>query len=264
VVLRERDVVLRLAVLRGLAAVVRDVFAAPVVARLAVARLAGALRAVDDRLAEGFAAAERAEVDLRAVDLRAPVARFAAGLDALLDPAEVEAEPSIDHLPDITRCAASATASAISEPSLVALETTLLAACDALSAASSPASRIFLRAAGLAAIAAAAAVNPAASISLLIAALASFSTVLSFEREREEDALEPDLEEVEREELFRGDFAIVSLPASRGKTLYSRFGSRMKCEVRDGTPENVKGTAAYRSDALRHGQRPEMWPSVSF
>jgi len=256
--------VLRLAVLRGLAAVVRDVFAAPVVARLAVARLAGALRAVDDRLAEGFAAAERAEVDLRAVDLRAPVARFAAGLDALLDPAEVEAEPSIDHLPDITRCAASATASAISEPSLVALETTLLAACDALSAASSPASRIFLRAAGLAAIAAAAAVNPAASISLLIAALASFSTVLSFEREREEDALEPDLEEVEREELFRGDFAIVSLPASRGKTLYSRFGSRMKCEVRDGTPENVKGTAAYRSDALRHGQRPEMWPSVSF
>jgi hypothetical protein len=264
VVLRERDVVLRLAVLRGLAAVVRDVFAAPVVARLAVARLAGALRAVDDRLAEGFAAAERAEVDLRAVDLRAPVERFAAGLAALLDPDEVEAEPSIDHLPDITRCAASATASAISEPSLVALETTLLAACDALSAASSPASRIFLRAAGLAAIAAAAAVNPAASISLLIAALASFSTVLSFEREREEDALEPDLEEVEREELFRGDFAIVSLPASRGKTLYSRFGSRMKCEVRDGTPENVKGTAAYRSDALRHGQRPEMWPSVSF
>jgi hypothetical protein len=166
----------------------------------------------------------------------------------------------------MTRCAASATASAISEPSFVALETTLLAACDALSAASSPASRIFLRAAGLAAIAAAAAVNPAASISLLIAALASLSTVLSFEREREleEDALEPDFEEVEREELFRGDFAIVSLPASRGKTLYSRFGSRMKCEVRDGTPENVKGTAAYRSDALRHGQRPEMWPSVSF
>ena len=36
--------------------------------------------------------------------------------------------PSIVHLPDITRCAASATASAISEPSLVALATTLLAA----------------------------------------------------------------------------------------------------------------------------------------
>jgi len=27
--------------------------------------------------------------------------------------------------------------------------------------------------------------------------------------------------------------------------------------------DNVKGTAAYRSDALRHGQRPEMWPFVS-
>lgn len=35
---------------------------------------------------------------------------------------------SIVHLPDITRCAASATASAISEPSLVALAITLLAA----------------------------------------------------------------------------------------------------------------------------------------
>jgi hypothetical protein len=266
VVLRERGLVPRLAVLRGdFEAVLRAGFAAPVLARFAVERFAGAFRAA----LAGFAAVERVAVDLRAVDLRAPVERFAvevaAGLDVLLDPEEVEAEPSIDHLPDMTRCAASATASAISEPSLVALETTLLAACDAVSAASSPASRIFLRAAGLAAIAAAAAVNPAASISLLIAALASFSTVLSFEREREleEDALEQDLEEVEREELFRGDFAIFSLPASPGKTLYSRFGSRMKCEVRDGTPENVKGTAAYRSDALRHGQRPEMWPSVS-
>jgi hypothetical protein len=36
--------------------------------------------------------------------------------------------PSTVHLPDITRCAASATASAISEPSLVALCITLLAA----------------------------------------------------------------------------------------------------------------------------------------
>jgi hypothetical protein len=266
-----REVVLRLAVVRGFAAVLRDVFAAPVPARFAVERFAGDLRAAVDRLAPApadFAAVERVAVDLRAVDfravdLRAPVERFAA--EPPLDPDEAEAEPSIDHLPDITRCAASATASAISEPSLVALETTLLAAVDAVSAASRPASRIFLRAAGLAAIAAAAAVNPAASISLLIAALASLSTVLSFEREREleEDALEPDLEEVEREELFRGDFAIFSLPASPGKTLYSRFGSRMKCEVRAGPPENVKGTAAYRSDALRHGQRPEMWPSVS-
>jgi hypothetical protein len=80
-------------------------------------------------------------------------------------------------LPDITRCAASATASAISEPSFVALAIMLLAACDALSAASRPASRIARRALGLALIAAAAAARPAASISLLIAALASLSTV---------------------------------------------------------------------------------------
>jgi hypothetical protein len=25
----------------------------------------------------------------------------------------------------------------------------------------------------------------------------------------------------------------------------------------------LKGTAAYRSDALRHGQRPKVWPFVS-
>ena len=268
VVLRERVLVPRFAVLRG------DL-AAPVVAVFAVERFAGVLRAVDVRVAapaDDFArvadvdrfAVERFAAGLRAVDLRAAPVLVREEEDAERPLLPALAEPSKFHLPDITRWAASATASAMIEPSLVALETMLLAACDAVSAASSPASRIFFRAAGLAAIAAAAAVNPAASISLLIAALASFSTVLSFGREREEDALEPDLEEVEREELFRGDFAIVSLPASRGKTLYSRFGSRMKCEVRDGTPENVKGTAAYRSDALRHGQRPEMWPSVSF
>jgi hypothetical protein len=107
------------------------------------------------------------------------------------------------------------------EPSLVALEVSALAACDAVSAASSPASRIFLRAAGLALIAAAAAARPAASISLLIAAFASLSTVLSFEleREREDEEREPDFEPVEREELLRADFAIFNLPPSRGKTL---------------------------------------------
>ena len=226
VVPRERELVLRLAVFE--AVLLRDVFEAPLLAPLAVDRFAGDLRAAEDRLAPApadVAAVERAVLDLRAVDLRAvdlravdlvaPVERFAA--DPLLDPDELDAEPSIDHLPDITRCAASATASAISEPSFVALETTLLAAVDAVSAASSPASRIFLRAAGLAAIAAAAAVNPAASISLLIAAFASLSTVLSLEREREleDDEPERDFEEVEREELFRGDLAIFSLPASR-------------------------------------------------
>lgn len=79
-----------------------------------------------DREVEDFA---RAAVDffavLRfaeafAVDLRAPLLR-----GALVDEPE---SPSVVHLPDITRCAASATASAINVPSLVALAITLLAA----------------------------------------------------------------------------------------------------------------------------------------
>ena len=63
----------------------------------------------------------------------------------------------------------------------MALVITELAAALALSAASIPASLIALRALGLALIAAAAAASPAASISLLIAALASLSTVDSFD-----------------------------------------------------------------------------------
>jgi hypothetical protein len=122
-------------------AVLRDLDA-PIV-RFAVERLAapfaGDLRTADDLLALPRA-------DLAAVE-RLAVARFAllllAGFDALLEPVEAVVELSIDHLPDITRCAASATASAMIEPSLVALETTLLAARSAVSAASSPASRIF-------------------------------------------------------------------------------------------------------------------------
>ena len=222
-----RVVVLRLAVPRGFAAVLL-VFVAPPLARFAVERFAGDLRAVDDLVApvladfarvevDRFAAGLRA-VDLRAVDLRA-VERFAvdfrAGFAALLEADEVDAEPSIDHLPDITRCAASATASAMSAPSFVALDAIALAACEAVSAASRPASRIFLRAAGLAAIAAAAAVRPAASISLLIAAFASLSIVALFDVERDDDELEVEPEELEREELLRGDFAIFYLPASR-------------------------------------------------
>ena len=258
--------VLRLAVLRGFAAL-RRCFRA--LGRAFSCRaLCGDLRAVDDRLrCAAGGGRSRLSPCLRAVDLRAPVERLAVDLRGPRRAARSRRSRSgAFHRPFAGHYALRRFGDRFGDKraELGRARETLLAACDALSAASSPASRIFLRAAGLAAIAAAAAVNPAASISLLIAALASFSTVLSFEREREEDALEPDLEEVEREELFRGDFAIVSLPASRGKTLYSRFGSRMKCEVRDGTPENVKGTAAYRSDALRHGQRPEMWPSVSF
>ena len=111
---------------------------------------------------------------------------------------------SIDHLPDITRCAASATASAINAPRRVALDTIEFAALLAVSAASIPASRIFLRALGLALIAAAAAARPAASISLLIAALVILSTVLSFDPD--EDFLDDDLRVL--------DFAIVNLPVS--------------------------------------------------
>jgi hypothetical protein len=212
---RERELVLRFAVLRGFAALVE---------RLAVERFAAGLRAADERVAPPLAdfarvvffAVERLAVDLRAVERLAVLLR--AGLDALLPPDDVDVMLSIDHLPDMTRCAASATASAIIDPNFVALETTLLAARSAVSAASSPASRIFLRAAGLALIAAAAAANPAASISLLIAALASLSTVLS-PLERDDDAPERDLEEVEREELLRAGFAIFSLPPSPQKTL---------------------------------------------
>ena len=48
-------------------------------------------------------------------------------LPELLPLLELSSSPV--HLPDMTRCAASATASAISEPSRDALDTTLLAAC---------------------------------------------------------------------------------------------------------------------------------------
>ena len=133
-------------------------------------------------------------VDARVLLLRAPAERDAPPrpLDEG-EPLLALVSPSIVHLPDITRWAASATASAMIEPSFVALDIMLVAAADAVSAASSPASRILRRAAGLALIAAAAAARPAASISLLIAALASFSTV-SFDREEEpEDVLLVDL-----------------------------------------------------------------------
>jgi hypothetical protein len=148
-------------------------------------------------------AVERLAVARFAVDLRAPLERVEPELVLLL------ALLSIVHLPDITRCAASATASAISEPNFVALATMLLAACDAVSAASRPASRIARRALGLALIAAAAAARPAASISLLIAPLASLSTVLSPEPE--------DVSEDDRDEVLRADLAMARLPPFAGK-----------------------------------------------
>jgi hypothetical protein len=215
------------------------------VVRLAVPRLAAGFFAADERVAAepavlardaaGFFAVDRLAVERLAVD------RFAAGLARVLEalaapPRDADADPALplllsDHLPDITRCAASATASAISEPNLVALATMLLAALDAVSAASRPASRIARRALGLALIAAAAAASPAASISLLIAALASLSTLLPFE-------LEDDLDE-----LLRVDLAITSSPSSRTKSLEDRNGSRTNphAESNSRSSGHVKG-----------------------
>jgi hypothetical protein len=196
VVLRERVLVPRdfVLVLRGDFAALPPLFAAderaePVPVDLALVEV---LRApvVDD-----FARPAVFRVPLASLveDLRPALPRLEPADDDELEPDDVLALPSIDHLPLITRCAASATASAMIEPSLVALETTLLAAADAVSAASRPASRILRRAAGLALIAAAAAARPAASISLLIAALASLSMVSLPEVEREEEPLFGDL-----------------------------------------------------------------------
>jgi hypothetical protein len=231
-VLRERD-----AVLRDLVAALRGDFEAPVEALFA--------RAVDDLRAPVERPAP--DVDDLADDVRDFVpllfardelARELAGLarapdvldrDALVlrapplfdedDAPDVLApDPSAAvHFPDMTRCAASATASAMSEPSLVALAITLVAAWLAVSAASRPASRIARLALGLALIAAAAAARPAASISLLIAAFAILSTV--------------SLLEDDPEEFLRADLAIVHLPTLRQKTLYARNGSRMNSEV---------------------------------
>jgi hypothetical protein len=227
-VLRPRVLVLRdfEAPVERLAAVLR----VPVALRAPVDLLAPVdLRAADERLApeaDDFARAELVErfaverfaVDRLAVD-RLAVERFAVDLRAPLlrddddDPElALPLELSVgDHLPDMTRCAASATASAMIEPSLVALETTLLAARSAVSAASSPASRIFLRAAGLALIAAAAAASPAASISLLIAALVSLSTVALFD-EGDAEERERVVDDLDREVVLRADLAIAESP----------------------------------------------------
>ena len=107
------------------------------VERFAVERFAAGLRAVDVRLApadddfarevvERFAverfAVERLAVERFALVLREPLLRDEDAEPPLLDPA------SGLHLPDMTRWAASATASAMIEPSLVALAMTLVAA----------------------------------------------------------------------------------------------------------------------------------------
>jgi hypothetical protein len=195
-----RDAAGFLAVL-GRVLVVRFADARIGAARFAVARVAVERVAVE-RFAVARFAVERLADERFAVALRAPP-RFVpvdAGAVAADDPS-----PAL-HFPDMTRCAASATASAMIEPSLDALETMF----DAVSAASSPASRILRRAAGLALIAAAAAARPAASISLLIAAFANLSTVSFRELEEREPVVEVD-------EVLREDLAIVFLPPSRQK-----------------------------------------------
>jgi hypothetical protein len=158
---------------------------------------------------------ERADVDFFAVvcdeDLP-PLLRL------VLRPVPPDAPAPIDE-PDITRCAASLIASAMIDPSFVALVITELAALLAVSAASIPASLIALRAFGLALIAAAAAASPAASISLLIAALAILSTVVSFDAED----FEEDFEELVR--LL--DFAIANLPSSA--SIDTRAEQRFRC-----------------------------------
>ena len=117
---------------RGFRAVLRRGFA------VLVERFAAGFRAVDARPAPALADFARVEVAFFAVPRlavdRFAVDRFAADLRVaplLRDEPELVvalALPSIDHLPDMMRWAASATASAISEPSLVALATMLLAA----------------------------------------------------------------------------------------------------------------------------------------
>lgn len=177
--LRARAAVDRLAVF-GLEAVERDAPAVPDFARapplLLLLRVADPFDADDDLRAPRLL--------LPLLLLRLDEERPEPPDDALL----AELPSSEVHLPDNTRCAASATASAISEPSRVALLIMLVAAWLAVSAASMPASRMARRAFGLAAIAVAAAVRPAASISLLIAAFASLSTV---DVDPREAALEP-------------------------------------------------------------------------
>ena len=127
--LRERDVVPRdrVPVLRGLAPdFAREVEAVAALLapldRFALVPDDFARPVVDFRAPPDFA---RDAVDLERVpvDFRFPAPREE--LEAELLPLE---DSSVAHLPDNTRCAASATASAISEPSFVALDITLVAA----------------------------------------------------------------------------------------------------------------------------------------
>jgi hypothetical protein len=159
---------------------------------------------------------------------------------------------SIGHLPDMTRCAASATASAISAPSFVALDITDLAALSAVSAASIPASLIALRAFGLALIAAAAAASPAASISLLIAAFASLSTVFLLLELLREEVFEVDLRLL--------DFAIADLRSDSPIRPMNSATVPLRQRKGKGNPQvqMCQRGPPPSSDPLEHGQRPEV------
>ena len=219
------------------------------------------------RLAAGFfAAAWRPEA--LADDVLAgfaPVADLTAWLTdlAALDAA---ASASSSHLPDSTRWAASATASAISEVSLPALVIIVLAAALALSAASIPASRIALRAFGLAAMAAAAAVSPAASISRLIATLATFSIVVCLDELLAGRLVAGRLAAVERAAGLRVvvervvDLAIEDLLLSAAaKTVQRRNGSPTRAieSIAFRTRPKKKGPSHDRDGPSLHGQRLE-------
>ncbi|MFL6733489.1 MAG: hypothetical protein ACJ8EY_02205 [Sphingomicrobium sp.] len=194
----------------------------------------------EDRLllvVEDFA---RAALDLARVDLARPVEDFAdverplEGRAAVPEPEELLLLPdevsSPPQRPARTRCAASATASAMIEPRRVALDTAAEAALLALSAASRPASRILRRAAGLALIAAAAAARPAASISRLIAAFVILSTVLSLDVEEEVFFL-PDLAILRLPLSNQRHFKAVTVPYRRSNPWSSRLKSQNSSDV---------------------------------
>lgn len=188
-----------------------------------------------------FVDVERLAVERLAVDFFA-VERPVVLRPVLVAPAAAAPPSSAGHLPDITRSAASETASAISDPSLVALVITEFAAWLAVSAASIPASLIFLRAAGLALIAAAAAASPAASISLLIATLAILSTVVSF-----------DFDFDDFDDPFRVvDFAIANLPSV--VPIDTRSEQQFRCGGEKGPDFGQTGKLKGRSPSVPAGQ----------
>jgi hypothetical protein len=86
--------------------------------------------------------------------------------------------------------------------------------------------------------------------------LASLSTVMSlFPEEEPEEPLRADFAMLHLPRWGKRHFNPVTVPVvSRNPRFPGLFGS----------PKMLKGTAAQCSSALRHGQRPKVWPFVSF